>query len=208
MNVFCRAKNGLRGLLHRHGTEAMKRWMWNKEFSSGRWMCLDSMSNDCVISHINAHARGGSILDIGCGPGTIGEAIDPAAYRQYLGVDISDVAVEKARKKSSRPNNVYAQGDMRTFKPSGTFDLIFFGDSLYYFSLPSAKEILVRYSSYLNEGGVFVMRCWVATDRSRAIVTLIESDYEVIEKKWYPYREPMLVTVFKPNIGQGSIEAS
>ena len=112
MNILRQTKNSLRGLLHRHGPEAMKRWIWNKEFASGRWACLDSMSDDCVIPYLNTHARGGSILDIGCGPGAIGEAIDPIAYRHYLGVDISDVAIEKARDKSSRSNNVYG-GVMR-----------------------------------------------------------------------------------------------
>ena len=203
MNILRQTKNSLRGLLHRHGPETIKRWMWNKEFASGRWDCLDSMSHDCVIPYLNAHARGGSILDIGCGPGAIGEAIDPNAYRRYLGVDISDVAIVKARDKNSRSNNVYVQGDIRTFNPSGTFDLILFGDSLYYFSFSVAKKILDRYSSYLNEYGVFVMRCWVVNDRTRAIVKLIESDYDVTEKQWYTFCDPMLVIVFKPKSWQG-----
>jgi SAM-dependent methyltransferase len=157
------------------------------------------MPKDFVLPHLNAHARGGSILDLGCGPGAIGEAIDPTTYRHYLGVDISDVAIEKARGKNSRLNNIYALGDMWTFNPPGTYDLIFFGDSLYNFSFPNGKKILARYSSYLNEGGVFVIRTWVSVDRSRAIIKLIESDYDVIEKRSYAPRRPnpMVVIVFK-----------
>jgi SAM-dependent methyltransferase len=203
MNILLQTKNSLRGLLLRHGPATIKRWIWSKEFASGRWACLESMPNDCVIPYLNTLARGGSILDIGCGPGAIGEAIDPIAYRHYLGVDIADVAIEKARDNNSRSNNVYVQGDMRTFNPSGTYELILFGDSIYYFGFSDAKEILDRYSLYLNENGVFVMRCWVVNDRTRAIVKLIESDYNVTEKQWYTFRDPMLVIVFKPKIWKG-----
>jgi SAM-dependent methyltransferase len=161
------------------------------------------MPKDRVLPHLNAHARGSSILDIGCGPGAIGEAINPTTYRHYIGVDISDVAIAKASAKNFRLNNVYAQGDMWTFNPPGTYDLIFFGDSLYNFSFPSGKKILARYSSYLNEGGVFVIRTWVSVDRTRAIIKLIESDYDVIEKRSYGTDatgkpNPLVVIVFKP----------
>jgi SAM-dependent methyltransferase len=206
LNILHKIKNKLHGLLGRYGPEAIRRWLWNREYASGRWNCLDSMPKDCVLPHLNAHARGGSILDIGCGPGAIGEAIDPTTYRHYLGVDISDVAIEKARAKNSRLNNIYALGDMWRFNPPGTYDLIFFGDSLYNFSFPDEKKILARYSSYLNEGGVFVIRTWVGVDRTyainrtRAIIKLIESDYDVIEKRSYATRRPLplVVIVFKP----------
>jgi 2-polyprenyl-3-methyl-5-hydroxy-6-metoxy-1,4-benzoquinol methylase len=92
-------KNKMNGLLLRHGTEATRRWVWNREYAAGRWNCLDSMPDDCVLPFLNAHAKGGRILDIGCGPGAIGEAIDPLAYQHYLGIDISDVAIEKAQAK-------------------------------------------------------------------------------------------------------------
>jgi len=205
LNILHKIKNRLHRLLARHGPEAIRRWLWNREYASGRWNCLDSMPNDCVLPHLNAHARGGSILDIGCGPGAIGEAIDPTTYRHYLGVDISDVAIEKARAKNSRLNNIYALGDMWKFNPPGTYDLIFLGDSLYNFSFPEEKKILARYSSYLNESGVFVIRTWVGVDRTRAInrtraiIKLIESDYDVIEKRSYATRPiPLVVIVFKP----------
>jgi len=158
------------------------------------------MPDDCALPYLNAHAKGGRILDIGCGPGAIGEAIDPRSYHDYLGVDISDVAIEKARARSSRPGNLYLAGDMWTFNPAGTYDLIFFGDSLYNFSFSDGKEILERYSAYLKEDGVFVVRTWLSLNRARAIIELIESDYDVIEKRSFAFRSPLIVAVFKPKI--------
>jgi len=198
MDILRRAQNSLRGLLHRYASEGVKRWMWNREYAAGRWVCLDSMSDDCIISHINAEARGGQILDMGCGPGTIGEAIDPSAYGEYLGVDISDVAIEKARCKSNRSQNRYVQGDMLTFQPPHAFDLIVFGDSLYYCSPSSALETLRRYSQFLSQSGMFIMRSWVVGDHTRVIVGLIESEFAVTSKQWYDFQDPMLVIAFRP----------
>jgi SAM-dependent methyltransferase len=193
-------RNKLHGLLLRRGPEAIRRSIWNREYAAGRWKCLDFMPNDCVLPYLNAHSKGGKILDIGCGPGAIGEAIDPLAYRHYFGVDISDVAIEKARARNSRLNNVYTVGDMWTFNPTDTYDLIFFGDSLYNFSFSDGKKILNRYSAYLNKDGVFVIRTWVSLGRARAIVELIESDYGVIEKRSFAFQSPLVVIVFKPKI--------
>src|SRR5262245_51888912 len=99
MHLAQRTHNIVRGLLQRYGTSAVKRRMWNSEFSGGRWDQFDSTPNDCVYPYVERHAENGSVLDLGCGAGNTGHELLASSYQFYTGVDISDAAVEKARRR-------------------------------------------------------------------------------------------------------------
>src|SRR5215813_5144182 len=88
-----KVRNMVRGFIQGYGPEGLKRKVWNHEYAGGRWAGLESMAGDCLYRHVEEHARGGDILDLGCGPGATGNELDEASYRTYTGVDISDVAV-------------------------------------------------------------------------------------------------------------------
>jgi hypothetical protein len=45
-----------------------------------------------------------------------------------------------------------------------------------------------------------VIRTWVSLDRARATVELVESEYDVVEKKVFNFKRPLVVVVFKPKI--------
>jgi SAM-dependent methyltransferase len=193
--------NVLRGLLQRYGTENIKRRLWNHEYRRGRWNCLDSMADDCVYTHIEKHAKNGSILDLGCGPGAVGTELSGAAYHSYTGVDICDVAIEKARSRAAEnrrtEKNAYFQSDILSYVPKQYYDVIFFGDSIYYFSWQRIIEILNYYSKYLKQDGVFIVRTWTMKDKHQTIVHNIENDFDVVEK--HPYAESQIVViVFRP----------
>src|SRR5437870_1451228 len=100
MYLLQKIRNVSRGLVQLYGTERMKRVLWNSEFSGGRWSCLDNTTGDCLYPYVEKYARNGNILDLGCGSGNTGVELDPAAYRHYTGVDISDAAVEQAKKRT------------------------------------------------------------------------------------------------------------
>jgi SAM-dependent methyltransferase len=196
-----KVRNVLRGLLQRYGTESIKRRLWNHEYQRGRWNCLDSMDDDCVYAHIEKHSKNGSILDLGCGPGAVGTELNAAAYHSYTGVDICDVAIEKARNRAreNRRNdkNAYFQSDILSYLPLQSYDVIFFGDSIYYFSWQRITEILTRYSKYLKQDGVFIVRTWTMKDKHQTIVRNIESHFDVVEKNSYA-ESRLVVIVFRP----------
>jgi SAM-dependent methyltransferase len=137
MRAVDKVRNVLRGLLQRFGTENIKRWLWNYEYGRGRWNCLDTMADDYVYRHVETCAKNGSILDLGCGPGAVGNELNAAAYHSYTGVDISDAAIEKARSRTAEnrrtDKNHYFQGDILSYIPKQKYDVILFGDSIYYF---------------------------------------------------------------------------
>lgn len=179
-----KVRNALRGLVQRYGTADIKKSLWDREFASGRWDCLDSMAEDCLYSYVEKYAKEGSILDLGCGPGSTGNELNGESYGFYTGVDISDVAIEKARSRTERNHrsakNEYFQSDIHIYVPARSYDVIVFGDSIYYVPEPSHSRMLGRYSDYLNQGGVFIVR--IKGERP-AILTMIESQFLVIEKQ-------------------------
>src|SRR5712692_4266624 len=199
-----RVRNALRGLLQVYGTESIKRRLWNLEFSRGRWDCLDATPGDCVYSYVEKYANKGCILDLGCGSGSTANELDAAAYERYIGVDVSEVALEKAARRSRAngraDNSEFVRSDISSYIPRRHVDVILFRDSLYYLPHTRIKAVLDRYSHFLNEGGVFVVRMLYAGDRYKGIVDTIESDFEVVDR--HRSDQPKaLVTVFRARPG-------
>lgn len=186
MKLARRVRNKLRGLLQMYGSESAKRRLWNAEFAGGRWDFTERTPNDCIYPYVEKYANGGRILDLGCGSGNTSNEIPASVYADYTGVDISDVAIEKAAKKSEEngrsAKNRYVQSDIASYEPSGQFDLILFRDSIYYLPPARIKAALERYSRQLNNGGVVVVKLCDWSGRYKPILELIERNFEVVEK--------------------------
>lgn len=97
-----KVRNISRRLLQAYGPRKIKRYLWNIEFSRGRWDCLDQTPGDCLYPYIEKYANHGSILDLGCGSGSTASDLATDTYRDYTGIDISDVALDKARKSAEK----------------------------------------------------------------------------------------------------------
>jgi SAM-dependent methyltransferase len=194
-------RNVLRRLVQWYGPVSAKRHLWNDEFSLGRWNCLDQTGDESVHLQIEKYANNGHVLDLGCGPGTTGIELNPAAYRSYTGVDISDVAVQKARaraKEAGRADrNEYCQSDIITYEPAQQYDVILFGDSIYYIPPRRIAATLNRYSTYLTPCGVFVARMFDVSGKRHEILGIVESHFEVVEKHLHEQTQ-VCVIVFRP----------
>jgi SAM-dependent methyltransferase len=188
MYIAEKARNVLRGLLQAYGIKSIKRSLWNFEYSRGRWDCLLTTVGDVVYGYIEKYANKGSTLDLGCGSGNTGNELDPTAYGDYTGVDISDVAIEIARRRTGEngraDKNKYLEADISDYVPTQQFNVILFRESLYYVPRARIKGMLDRYSQYLRESGVFIVRIWNVSADSKTIeiVDTIESGFEVVEK--------------------------
>lgn len=186
MYVAEKARSILRGLLQTYGIKSMKRSLWNAEFSRGRWDCLQTSPGDVVYGCIEKYANKGSILDLGCGSGSTGNELDATADGDYTGVDISDLANEMARRRAGEngraDKNNYLQADISDYVPTQQFNVILFRDSIYYVPRAKIKRMLDRYSQYLREGGVFIVRMSSVSGERKTILDTIESGFEVVEK--------------------------
>ena len=83
-----------------YGPSGIKKRLWDKEFSSTKWNFIDNTMGDCVYPFLEKYANNGNILDLGCGPGNTANELAASAYKTYIGVDISEAALEKATKRT------------------------------------------------------------------------------------------------------------
>lgn len=201
MKLAQRVRNKVEALLQIYGSRKTKEALWDNEFAEGKWAFLDETSGDFVYSFIDKWAYGGSILDLGCGSGNTANELTLGAYKKYTGVDISSIAIERARARSvsnARSHKVhFVQSDILTFVPDEEFNVILFRESIYYIATNKIRSLLMRYAQYLGKEGVFIVRVWKTSGRFRKIVDLLESHFEMIDRKASP-TSSSLVMVFRP----------
>ena len=196
MNIARRTIVLMNGFLKSYGPTSIKKVLWDKEFSGTKWDFIDDTAGDCVYPHLEKYSQNGSILDLGCGPGNTANELSITAYRSYLGVDISEAALAKASRRTEEngrsDKNRFEQSDIISYVPSQQFDVILFRESLYHVPINKIKALLDRYSKYLTTGGVFIVRLGIsdgkdgeAKKRPKAMVEVIESEFEVVEKSEY-----------------------
>ena len=212
MNVVVRVSSYAEGLLKRYGPSGMKKRFWDKEFASGKWNFIDNTLGDPVYSFLEKYVGRGSILDLGCGPGNTATEL-ACPYRKYVGVDISEVALEKARKKTEETGrsgrNQFACSDFLSFNPADKFDVILFRESMYHVPIGQIKTILDKYAEFLKPEGVFIVRLYLAGPagekriRPKAVIRIIDREFDVIEKAAFDKNE-LTITVFRPRVGAPS----
>lgn len=183
------------------GTSEMKQKLWDAEYSGGKWKLDKQTLADPVYEHLCRHAAGGRVLELGCGTGNTGEELPADSYSEYVGMDVSQVAVDWARGRSERSGrsakNTYFQGDILQFEPSGMFTIVLMRESIYYIPIPKLRATLDRYARHLRQGGVFVVTL-ISGKSYRKIVELVESSYRVLAKA-HPRSDDSLILVFEPS---------
>jgi SAM-dependent methyltransferase len=210
MYILERSYRFVESFLKAYGPSNLKKFFWDKEYSEEKWAFAYNTVGDCVYRHLEKHSANASILDIGCGSGNTATELAPT-YQTYLGVDISEAALAKARKRSEecgrQDKNRFVCGDFLTYVPTGQFDIILFRESMYHVPLGKVKATLDRYSAYLKDGGVFVVRLFASSGdspdskdkyRPAAMLGIMEAEFDVVEKGRYEEQGRPTVIVFRP----------
>lgn len=162
---------------------------YENEVASGVWDYLDNNDNErarhAIIGGVfMRHAsRNASVLDIGCGFGTLSDFLSSAHASNYLGIDLSSSEIEKG--KSKRPKIKLKAADANKFTPHRQFDVIVFNEMLYYFDV---KQIMFRYINYLTKpGGFMVVSVFKYLDKIKGdsqteILNIIQSVFTVLNR--------------------------
>jgi len=191
-----------------YGPSNVKRLLWDKEYSGDKWGFADNTVGDCVYPHLERYVVNGSILDLGCGTGNTATELAAAAYRLYVGVDISETALSKATRRTEESGragkNGFVCADFLTYVPTQQFSVILFRESMYHVPLRKVKATLDHYSKYLTNSGVFIVRMNTSDGkggnskyRPTAMVGVMETEFDVVEKCQYS-DSGATVIVFRP----------
>ena len=153
---------------------------WDEQYIKGHWDYLKSFEQLGRFSIISGkfyfyYSGGGSVLDLGCGEGVLQKMIKPYKYSNYVGVDVSENAINIASEESDEKTS-FICSDISTFEPDSTFDMIVFNESLYYLDEPN--KVLHRYRRYLNKEGLIIISMWDYKERNNKIWKLIQSDFK------------------------------
>jgi len=213
MHIARRALIFVQGLLASYGPSSIKKKLWDRDFSGGKWDFIDNTAGDCIYPHLEKYAKNGSILDLGCGPGNTANELASAVYRNYIGVDISEVALAKAVKRTQEngraDKNSFVSSDFLGYSPTQDFDIILFRESLYHVPYGQVLPILKKYSKHLKKNGVFIVRLYagdISTGkikfRMKRKLNLIKREFDILEAHQYEKPGTPTVLVFRSRHGR------
>lgn len=209
MNLVDRSRRILSSCLKIYGPSEIKKILWDKEFSGSKWNFIDNTLGDCVYPYLEKYTENGNILDLGCGPGNTANELASGVYRRYVGVDISEVALAKAVKRTQQSGradkNSFARADFLQYTPTQDFNVILFRESMYHIPLGQVLPILEKYSKYLTTSGVFIVRIYAGDvsgaklkDRVTSKIDLIKREFDIVESPQYNTPGQPTVLVFRP----------
>ena len=119
-------------------------------YKNGRWL-FDDRSRE-LIAAIEMYASKGNILILGCGTASIVSYLNEDTFGYLLGVDLSPVAIAKARERCNHKIH-FQVGDMLEYHCQRKFDVILFPESLYYITPSQRESLLKRLTRNLTVGG-------------------------------------------------------
>lgn len=126
---------------------------WDKDYASGKLDYYGEFGQQerlqVVIGMVRGFHRKPRVLDIGCGVANLRAMIHGDYLEEYVGLDVSQVAIEAARNRNF-PNSRFIVGE-RPDPSDGLFDVIMLTDMMCYVEdLPGLLESL---KPHLAEGG-------------------------------------------------------
>jgi len=160
-----------------------KKAKWNHQYEKGKWECLkdplEEQRFQVTLEAVQTYAANGSILEVGCGEGILQSRMQPGSYTRFMGIDLSEVAIERAAHLNNS-HTLYQCADMETFTTAEKFDVVLFNESLYYAKKPLA--LLQQYVHFLRPGGHMILSIYHTAD-NRQLLDKIEATHPLLEQK-------------------------
>jgi 2-polyprenyl-3-methyl-5-hydroxy-6-metoxy-1,4-benzoquinol methylase len=135
---------------------------WNHEYKAGRWAFIDRVSIErskhALIAGVFIQQYGDkvTVLDVGCGEGTLSDFLWPSQKKLYVGIDISFEAVRIGKAKRNL-NFIQTSTDNYIPLQDIKFDVIVFNEMLYYVD---HTKTMIKYSKFLSDNGIIIISCW------------------------------------------------
>jgi len=155
---------------------------WERSYQRGRWDFLNHPEQlahySVIIGYITYYRKNGAILDVGCGEGILLDRMCACSYSRYVGIDVSETAINKALKKKME-KCAFAKTSVQDFKSEEKFDAIVLNEVLYYFENP--MQILEHCKTFLKDNGILIVSMYCSEETSE-LWKKIESVYAPLEE--------------------------
>ena len=129
------------------------------EYKAGKWDFINDLKEQprqgAITAWLAACNALDSVLEVGCGEGNLCRYLLPLGVGDYLGIDLSEAALDVAAR--SFPTARFERADFTTFEPpSGKrFSAVLFNEVLSYTEDQAGQ--IERYRPFVAEGGVMVL---------------------------------------------------
>lgn len=109
--------------------------------------------------------RDARVLDLGCGLGQTSFFLSKQVA-EVTGVDLSEFAIQFAKKNYQRSNLHYVQADIFFYQPEVLVDAVFCMDLIEHFNLQKVPKLLQRISGFLKTGGLLYTHVPIAESKA------------------------------------------
>ena len=172
---------GLHFLARRFGTRNLQQAAYNARFLSGEWTNNPRHVSKDLVEVILRHGSGGKVALMGCGTGGLAAILDRSECTSILGIDLSSVAVERAKRRGLTRAQ-FTVADFASWGCTEQYDAIVFEESLYYIPLKEQVRVLAAHRLSLTRAGVFVITVSDAA-RYRTMLKMIRSRFHILEDR-------------------------
>lgn len=128
----------------------------NKNFNTTRYeedFSFNDIEEIRVSNVLSLIGSGKSVLDLGCCDGSFMERIR-ANKNEVIGVEVADMAIEKARKKGFKVYDLLLEGNWSEYV-NEKFDVVFAGEIIEH--IFDTDNFLQNIKNVLNDGGYLVL---------------------------------------------------
>lgn len=162
----------------RKGDIPVSREVWESEYFNDHWKFmkdLDELPRYSIIAgYFRYFKSGGSLLDVGCGEGILQEKLGPCYYSKYVGIDVSEAAIDQAALRND-DKTVFVCDNALNYTSTERFDAIVFNEILYYFDEP--LQVLEKYKQYLKDDGIIITSLYLNSERATSIWKRLKTIY-------------------------------
>jgi trans-aconitate methyltransferase len=148
----------------------LKQLSWNKQFEANVW--CRGPNSPYTTARVEELCNGGKLIEFGAGEGNLPHLLKKECFSEYVGIDISSVAIERARRKAldaGLNNCQFEQGDMAKWKGAQSVSLIMLSECLYYLNSAEVEKFLLNAMASLTPNGSILVVVHSATKHANTL---------------------------------------